>query len=489
MTAPPPARTLDFGASATASLLVKMTITYGMCERRDQMITYSLFEKLMRNEMPQDQGDLDAVLMIEDKRENLINNLASSWIYEKLVTNVRLSDKITDTKIEYSHLYSTSSLLPHWDTIHATGSTLIASPLRSQQPARFSAASSSSGSNVLVTNYKPPRLTDKQSDTQVYMTLVALEHASARLDFGQMTSITSEHTDLSVHWNSTVLRSQLTRTPEIDTILQFLASIKTLYDPSHKHPNIERQLRKIKHKPGELPRDYLIRFQKKLIELEDAAVISGTQSNYHIISSVNEQVKQSTKGMSSEFKQQFKVQMHARQVVGFDSWAQYLKFVTSVQRAVHSDTDASSDEGNKDVISKKKIRSLVTTTGERKTPKDLFPNSLLTKDSEWPEDKGDCVFDFNNVQCPYGDKCFRNHVNNSKSSSSSAATNGSNSSSPKMRAIEIQMRKLSAQKERLQLEEEESGIFSSSSEDDDPPARPLPPYRSPSSSRSSGSKN
>ena len=86
-----------------------------------------------------------------------------------------------------------------------------------------------------------------------------------------------------------MLRSQLTRTPEIDTILKFLASIKTLYDPSHKRSNIERQLRKIKQKVGELPRDYLIRFQKKLIELEDAAVISGTQSNYHIISSVTEQ--------------------------------------------------------------------------------------------------------------------------------------------------------------------------------------------------------
>ena len=208
MTAPLPARTLGFGASATASLLVKMTITFGMSERRGyQMITYSLFEKLMRNEMPQDQGDLDAILLIEDKRENLISNPASSWIYEKLVTNVRLSDKITDTKIEYSHLYSTSSLLPHSDTITATGSTLIASPLRSQQQARTSESSSSS-SNMLVTNYKPPRLTDKQSDTQVYLTtLVALEHASGRLDFGQMTSITSEHTDLSVHWNSTVLRS------------------------------------------------------------------------------------------------------------------------------------------------------------------------------------------------------------------------------------------------------------------------------------------
>jgi len=486
MTAPPPARTLDFGASATASLLVKMTITFGMNERRDQMITYSLFDKLMRNEMPQNQGELDATLLIEDKRENLINNLASSWVYEKLVTNVRLGEHITDTKIEYSHLYSTPSLLPHWDTITATGSTLIASPVRSQQQAR-TLASSSSSSNVLVTNYKPPRLTDKQSDTQVYLTLVALEHASGRLDFGQMTSITSEHTDLSVHWNSTVLRSQLTHTPEIDTILQFLATIKTLYDPSHKHPNIERQLKKIRQKPGEEPRAYLIRFQKKLIELEDAAIISGNQSEYHIISSVSEQVKQSRKGMSGEFKQQLKIQMHAREVSSFDSWSRYLKFVTAVQRAVYSESDSSLDDAVKDV--KKKVRSLAITTGERKTPKDLFPNSLLTKDSEWPEDKGDCVFDFNNVQCPYGEKCFRNHVNSSKSSSSSAATNGSNSPSPKVRAIEIQMRKLSAQKERLQLEDEESGIFSSSSEDDDPPARPLPPYGTPSSSRSSGSKN
>ena len=263
-----------------------------------------------------------------------------------------------------------------------------------------------------------------------------------------------------------------------------------IYDPSHKHPNpnIEKQLRKIKHKPGELPRDYLIRFQKKLIELEDSAVISGTQSSYHIISSVAEQVKQPTKGMNSEFKQQLKVQMHARQMVGFGSWAQYLKFVTSVPRAVNSDTDASSDDGNKDVISKKKIRSLAITTGERKTPKELFPNSLLTTDSEWPEDKGDCVFDFNNAQCPYGDKCFRNHANNSKSPASSAATNGSNSPSPKMRATDTQMRKLAAQKERLQLEDEESGVFSSSSEEDDP--HKVPPYRfPPPSSRSSGSKN
>ena len=208
MTEPLPARTLDFGASATASLLVKVTITHGVSERRDQMITYSLFGNLTRNEIPSDQGDLDAMLLIEDKKESLIRNLASSWIYEELVTNVRLSEKITDTKIEHSHLYSTPSPLPHSGAIHATRPALIAqSSLRSQQPARFSAAQSPPSRNVLVTNYKPPRLTDKQSDTQVYLPLVALEHASASatLDFGQMASITSEHTDLSVHWDSTVL--------------------------------------------------------------------------------------------------------------------------------------------------------------------------------------------------------------------------------------------------------------------------------------------
>ena len=130
--------------------------------------------------------------------------------------------------------------------------------------------------------------------------------------------------------------------------------------------------------------------------------------------------------------------------------------------------------------------------GERETPKDLFPRSLPIKGSEWPEDKGGCVFDFNNAQCPYGDKCSRSHAKNpTKSSPSSAATATNGSNSPKMRATESQMRKLSAQKERLQLEEEESYLFSSSSKDDDThKAAPLSPYRStaPSSSRSSGSK-
>ena len=128
--------------------------------------------------------------------------------------------------------------------------------------------------------------------------------------------------------------------------------------------------------------------------------------------------------MDSEFKQQLKVQMHARQVVGFDSWAQYLKFVTSVQRAVNSDTDASSDDENKKVISKKAVRSLVTTTGGRKTPKDLFPDSPLTSTREWPEERDRCVFDYNKVRCPYGGKCTRIHINTSKPSPSVAASNG-----------------------------------------------------------------
>ena len=207
-----------------------------------------------------------------------------------------------------------------------------------------------------------------------------------------------------------------------------------------------------------MPRDYLIRFKKKLIELEDAAAISGTQSNYHIISSVTEQVKQSTKGMSSEFKQQLKVQMHARQVVSFDTWSQYLKFVTAVQRAVQSDDDSSSNDEAKEVTSsKKKFRSLVA-TGGRKTPKDLFPDSPLTSTSEWPEERDRCVFDYNKVRCPYGDKCTRNHINTSKSSPSVAATNGSNS--PKIRALDVMMRKLSAQKDQLLAAEEDGGSVS-----------------------------
>ena len=162
--------------------------------------------------------------------------------------------------------------------------------------------------------------------------------------------------------------------------------------------------------------------------------------------------------MSSEFKQQLKVQMHARQVVSFDTWSQYLKFVTSIQRAVQSDDDSSSNDEVKDekTSSKKKFRYLGD--GRRKTPKDLFPDSPLTSTSEWPVEKDRCVFDLNHAQCPYGGKCTRKHNDNSKSSSSSAATDGSNS--PKVRAINVMIRKLSAEKDRLAAQEDERSVNS-----------------------------
>ena len=128
------------------------------------------------------------------------------------------------------------------------------------------------------------------------------------------------------------------------------------------------------------------------------------------------------------------------------------------------------------MISKKKIRSLVTTTGGRKTPKDLFPDSPLTSTSEWLEERDRCVFDYNKVRCPYGEKCTRSHTNTSKSSPSVAASDGSNS--PKIRALDVKMRKLSAQKAQLLAAEEDVGSISSDgSEDSYDPHKcpPLPP--------------
>ena len=77
------------------------------------------------------------------------------------------------------------------------------------------------------------------------------------------------------------------------------------------------------------------------------------------------------------------------------------------------------------------------------------------------------MFDFNKVRCPYGEKCTRNHVNTSKSSSSLATTDGFNS--PKIRALDVMMRKLSAQKEQLiAAQEEEESISPIGSGDSDP---------------------
>ena len=78
------------------------------------------------------------------------------------------------------------------------------------------------------------------------------------------------------------------------TVLQLLSTAQTLYDPSQKHRSTEKQPKKIRHNPGELPRDYLIRSRKKFIQLEDAAIISGTQSDYYIVGSVTEQIKRTS---------------------------------------------------------------------------------------------------------------------------------------------------------------------------------------------------
>jgi len=157
-----------------------------------------------------------------------------------------------------------------------------------------------------------------------------------------------------------------------------------------------------------------------------------------------------------------------------------------VQRAIQSGTCASSDDGNKDAISKKRIRSLVTTTGGRETPKDLFPDSPLTSTSEWLEERDRRVFDYSKVRCPYGNKCTRTHLHTSKSPPSLAATSGSNAS--KIRALDVMMRKLSAQKDQLLAAQEDKGSVSSiGSDDTDGPHNKAPPLPPTNRARSRGS--
>ena len=145
-----------------------------------------------------------------------------------------------------------------------------------------------------------------------------------------------------------------------------------------------------------------------------------------------------------------------------------------MQRAIQPDGGSSSNDGGQDANSKKKVRSLVT-TGGRKTPQDLFPGNLLTSTSEWPLEKDRCMFDLNHVQCPFGEKCTSKHASTSKSSSSSAATDGPNS--PKIRAINIMMCKLSVGKGRLASQEDEGSVSSIDSNETNAPRRmfPLPP--------------
>ena len=61
----PAPRTLNFGTTATASLLAKMTITHSTNVHRDQVIIYSMFDRLMRGAMPQTQEELNAAMADE----------------------------------------------------------------------------------------------------------------------------------------------------------------------------------------------------------------------------------------------------------------------------------------------------------------------------------------------------------------------------------------------------------------------------------------
>ena len=103
-------------------------------------------------------------------------------------------------------------------------------------------------------------------------------------------------------------------------------------------------------------------------------------------------------------------------------------------------------------------------------PKDFFPNSDLSSRSEWPEDSSHCVFDYHNVRCPFGEQCKRRHDNNPKPSSTSA-TDGSDS--PAIRALDVKMRRLTAQKAQLLAAQEDSP--SSDESEEEGSWAPLPP--------------
>ena len=74
------------------------------------------------------------------------------------------------------------------------------------------------------------------------------------------------------------------------------------YDPSSKHGKIETHLLKMQQWTNESPRKYLIRFQKILVKLEDAAIIAKVEDEHIILSSVQEQVKVATKGFTEDFR-------------------------------------------------------------------------------------------------------------------------------------------------------------------------------------------
>ena len=81
----PQPRALNFGTTLTANMLAKMTITHEMNVHRDEIVVFSLFDSLMKGPMPQTQEDLTAALSVETDKEKLVDYLASSYIYDKIV--------------------------------------------------------------------------------------------------------------------------------------------------------------------------------------------------------------------------------------------------------------------------------------------------------------------------------------------------------------------------------------------------------------------
>jgi hypothetical protein len=217
-----------------------------------------------------------------------VDYLASSYIYDKIVKEADLHTRIVTIKLNYQFIYSTPSLLPQWDVIYATATTMLGGLSRQREAPRTPAMGPSS--SMLVTNYKPPRLSDKQQESQIYLILVALESSVGRLDISQMTTITSEHSELSFHWNSTVMRNHRSTIPltDQDLILAFLSKVTVFYDPSSKHDKIETHLLRMQQWTNESPRKYLIRFQKILVKFEDAAIIAKVEDEHIILSSVQE---------------------------------------------------------------------------------------------------------------------------------------------------------------------------------------------------------
>ena len=207
-----------------------------------------------------------------------------------------------------------------------------------------------------------------------------------------------------------------------------------------------------------------------------------------ILSSVQEQVKVVTKGFTADFRQTMKVHLHATKVGKFASWGVFYQFVFDFGRAIYSDSESDGDElgevgdnKNKKPSSKHRIRLLTTNTNPQgqRSPAQVSPKDGFSETMGWPEDKTQCVFDFNRIPCKFGKGCKRTHLNSTESDPHSTAATPAT-----IRRLDVQIRKLKREKEQLEnAERSECETIESSSEDDDPhKAPPLPPYSLRSSS-------